>query len=162
VGDLVTVIVVETSEAQREASTGVSRNSSVSAEVTNFLGSALTTSGTGKFFEPKVAASTGNSFQGAGSTKHKDVLRTRVAARVAHILEDGNLVIEGRRQVRIQQDTQYLYVRGVARTVDISSKNTIESTALADAQILYGGGGLVANQQQPGWMYQILDKVWPF
>jgi flagellar L-ring protein precursor FlgH len=161
VGDLLTVVVVETSEAQREASTGVSRDASVSADVTELLGAAAWWEN-GRGFEPKVAANTSNSFKGSGSTKHKEVLRLRVAARVVHILEDGNLVVEGRRQVRVHEDTQYLYVRGIARTVDISTDNTITSTALADAQILYQGSGLLANQQRPGWMYRVLDVVWPF
>lgn len=162
VGDLVTVLVVETSEARREASTGVSRDTSVSAQVNTFLGSDLSTGDPGEFFEPKVSASTANSFSGSGTTKHKDVLRTQVAARVAQVLEDGNLVIEGRRQVKVHNDTQYLYVRGIARPVDISAENIVVSTALADAQILYGGSGLLANQQRPGWMYRVLDVVWPF
>ncbi len=162
VGDLVTVLVVEVSEAKREATTGVSRDTGVSAQVNTFLGSDLTTGDPGSFFEPKISASTGNSFKGSGSTQHKDVLRTRVAARVVHVLEDGSLVVEGRRQVKVHSDTQYLFVRGIARPADITTDNTVLSTALADAQILYEGEGLVANQQRPGWMYQVLDVVWPF
>ncbi|GAB4263493.1 MAG: flagellar basal body L-ring protein FlgH [Deferrisomatales bacterium] len=163
VGDLITVVVVETSEASRVSSTDVSRDASVSAQVTNFLGSDLSTgSRPGTFFEPKVSASTGNSFQGSGTTKHKEALRTRVAARVVDVLPDGSLVLEGRRQVQVHADTQYLYVRGIARTADVTHDNTVVSTDLADAQIFYGGTGLLADQQRPGWMYRVLDKVWPF
>jgi flagellar L-ring protein precursor FlgH len=162
VGDLVTVVVLESSEASREASTGVSRDSSVSADIETFLGSDLDTGGPNQFFQPEVRAGTSNSFQGSGSTKRKDLLRTTVAARVAQVLDDGNLVVEGRREVRVNAETQYLFVRGIARPVDISTNNTITSAALADAQILYGGRGIVSNQQKPGWMYQVLDVVWPF
>jgi flagellar L-ring protein precursor FlgH len=156
VGDLVTVLVIETSEASREASTGVSRDTSVAANVQSFLGSP------GPYVDPNVAATTSNSFKGAGTTKRKDVLRSSVSARVVDVLADGNLVLEGRRQVKVSEDTQYLFVRGIARPEDISKNNTISSVALADAQILYGGRGLLANQQRPGWMYRILDVVWPF
>ncbi|MHB8766475.1 MAG: flagellar basal body L-ring protein FlgH [Deferrisomatales bacterium] len=166
VGDLVTVVVVESSEASREASTGVSRDTSVSAGVDALLGAPdhlglpnLYKSGA---FEPRVGASTANSFQGAGNTKRKDLLRTRVAARVVEVLADGNLMVEGRRQVKVNEETQYLFVRGMARPVDISPDNTVSSVALADAQILYGGSGLVSSQQSPGWMYRVLDAVWPF
>lgn len=158
VGDLVTVIVIESSEASREASTDLSRDASVNASVDNFLGVDLTRRG----FDPKVAASTANSFKGAGSTRRKDVLRSRVSARVVHILEDGNLVVEGRRQVKVNDETQYLFVRGIARLEDITPDNTVTSVALADAQILYGGSGSVSAQQRPGWMYRFLDAVWPF
>ncbi|GAB4246637.1 MULTISPECIES: flagellar basal body L-ring protein FlgH [Deferrisoma] len=166
VGDLVTVIVVETAEASREASTDVSRQTDVSAGVSSFLGMPqhyglpdLYKSGG---FRPSVGASTENSFQGSGATKQKDVLRMRVTARVVDVLEDGNLVIEGRRQVEVNRDTQYLFVRGIVRPKDISADNTVSSIALADAQILYGGDGLIASQQKPGWMYRVLDAVWPF
>ncbi|MBE0617100.1 MAG: flagellar basal body L-ring protein FlgH [Proteobacteria bacterium] len=158
IGDLVTVEVVESSEASREASTDVSRDSSVAAGIDNLVGVDLNVRG----FEPKLAASTANSFKGSGATKRKDLLRTRVAARVVQILEDGNLVLEGRRQVRVNEETQYLFVRGIARPTDISPDNTIASAALADAQVLYGGNGLVAAQQKPGWLYRVADAVWPF
>ncbi|MEW6489400.1 MAG: flagellar basal body L-ring protein FlgH [Thermodesulfobacteriota bacterium] len=158
IGDLVTVVVVESSEASREASTGISRDASVSAEISNLAGIDLNRGG----FEPKLGASTANSFRGAGTTKRKDLLRTRVAARVVQVLEDGNLVLEGRRQVKVNEETQYLFVRGIARPSDISPANTVTSTDLADAQVLYGGQGLLASQQRPGWLYRIADAVWPF
>jgi flagellar L-ring protein precursor FlgH len=158
VGDLVTVIVTESSEASREATTDISRDSSVSAEISNLAGINLNRGG----FEPKLGASTGNSFKGSGSTTRKDVLRTRVAARVVQVLEDGNLILEGRRQVQVNEETQYLFVRGIARPTDISPDNTVTSTDLADAQVLYGGRGLVSSQQRPGWLYRVAEAVWPF
>ncbi len=158
VGDLVTVIVTESSEASREATTDVSRDTSVSAEISNLAGINLNRGG----LEPKLGASTGTGFKGSGSTTRKDVLRTRVAARVVQVLDDGNLILEGRRQVRVNEETQYLFVRGIARATDISPDNTVASTDLADAQVLYGGHGLVASQQRPGWMYRVVDAVWPF
>lgn len=167
-GDLVTVLVLESSVASREASTNVSRNSSVDAEVTAFLGAEVDDYGLPNLygqkggFDPKIGASTGNSFTGAGSTTRKDELRTRVTARVVNVLDDGNLVIEGRRQVQVNAETQYLFVRGIVRTQDIKPDNTITSVALADAQIIYGGKGVIGDQQQPGWGYQALNKVWPF
>ena len=168
VGDLVTIVVVESSEASRQASTNVSRNSSVDAEVTAMLGAEANDYGLGNLygsaggFKPQVGASTGNSYKGSGTTTRKDELRTRVTARVVNVLDDGNLVIEGRRQVQVNAETQYLFVRGIVRTKDIKPDNTITSVALADAQIIYGGKGVIGDQQQPGWGYRALSKVWPF
>jgi flagellar L-ring protein precursor FlgH len=165
-GDLVTVVVVESSQASREANTAIQKDSSVDASVGAFLGSPMDLGldhlygKTG--FQPTVKAGTANSFKGAGTTTRKDALNARVAARVVNILEDGNLVIEGRRQVKVNEETQYLFVRGIARASDIGPDNTVSSVALADAQILYGGNGLVASQQKPGWLYRIVDAVWPF
>jgi len=157
IGDVVTVLVVESSEASREASTDLSRDAALDASVGAFLGSSPSA-----LDKAKVQASTANSYKGAGSTKRKDLLRTRVAARVVNVLDDGNLVIEGRRQVQVNTENQYLFVRGIARPTDIAPDNTIASVALADAQIQYGGKGDIANQQRPGWMYRALDYVWPF
>jgi flagellar L-ring protein precursor FlgH len=168
VGDLVTVVVVESSEASREASTNVSRNSSVDAEVTAMLGAEANSYGLDNLyggqggFKPQIGAATGNGYKGAGTTTRKDELRTRVTARVVNVLDDGNLVIEGRRQVQVNAETQYLFVRGIVRTQDIKPDNTITSVALADAQIIYGGKGVIGDQQQPGWGYRALSKVWPF
>ena len=160
------MIVVESSEASREASTDVKRDTGVSVGIGAMLG-APTDLGLSHLygkngFDPTIKADTANSFKGEGTTKRKDVLRTRVAARVVSILEDGNLVIEGRRQVKVNEETQYLFVRGIARPEDISRDNTVLSQALADGQILYGGSGLLASQQKPGWLYRVLDAVWPF
>lgn len=166
VGDVVTVVVVESSEATREASTDLKRDASVDASVTAALGAPLNF-GMGKLygsqgFEPSIGAGTSNSFKGAGSTTRKDQLRSRVAARVVSVLDDGNLVIEGRRQVQVNEENQYLFVRGIARPSDIAPDNTITSVALADAHILYGGKGDLSRQQEPGWLYRVVDAVWPF
>lgn len=166
IGDLVTVLVIEQSEASREASTGLSRNSAVDASVSALLGAPMDLGlkhlygSTG--FDPSVKAGSASSFKGQGTTTRKDLLRSSVAARVVNVLDDGNLVVEGRRQVTVNEENQYLFVRGIARPSDISPDNTITSVALADAQILYGGKGDLADQQKPGWLGRIVAAVWPF
>lgn len=167
VGDLVTVIVSETSEASREASTNLGRDSSVSAGISTMLGApshlgAPDLWGNGFNFSPNVAASTGNSFKGGGSSKRKESLKSMVAARVMEILPDGNFLVEGRRQVDVNDEVQFLYVKGIARPVDISPYNTISSSALADAEILYDGSGAITSDLKPGWGYRILSAIWPF
>ena len=167
IGDLVTVIVSETSEASREASTNLAHDASVDAGVTGFLGAPTHMGlpglwGKGKDFSPSVGAKTGNSFKGSGSTSRKESLKTMVAARVMEVLPDGNFLVEGRREVNVNDESQFLYVRGIARPVDISPFNTISSSALADAEILYDGTGAISSAQKPGWMYRVLSAVWPF
>jgi flagellar L-ring protein precursor FlgH len=167
IGDLVTVVVTETSEASREASTDLGRSSSVDVGVDAMLGMPMHMGLPGLYkggndFSPNVSASTGNSFSGSGATKRKETLKTRIAARVMEILEDGNMLVEGRRQVEVNDEIQYLYVRGIARPVDISPDNMILSTSLADADIIYSGTGAVSGEQKPGWGYRLLSAVWPF
>lgn len=167
IGDLVTVIVSEKSEASRQASTNLGHDASVDAEVTGLLGAPTHMGlpglwGKGKDFSPSVGAGTSNSFSGSGTTSRKESLTTMVAARVLEILPDGNFLVEGRREVSVNDETQFLYVRGIARPVDISPYNTISSSALADAEILYDGTGAITSAQRPGWMYRLLSTIWPF
>ena len=167
VGDLVTVIVSETSQATREASTNLAHDTGVDAGVTGFLGAPTHMGmpglwGKGKDFSPSVGAKTSNSFKGSGSTSRKESLTTIVAARVMEVLPDGNFVVEGRREVNVNDESQFLYVHGIARPVDISPNNTISSSSLADAEILYDGTGAISSSQKPGWMYRVLSAVWPF
>lgn len=167
VGDLVTVIVSESSEASREASTNLSRDAKVDVGVNAFLGApahlglADVYAGGGDF-SPSIGASSANSFKGGGSTKRKESLKTMVAARVLDVLPDGNLLVEGRRQVTVNDEVQFLHVRGIARPVDISPNNTISSAALAEADIIYDGTGAISSEQKPGWMYRLISALWPF
>lgn len=167
IGDLVTVIVSETSEASKQASTSLGRDSSVDVGVDaafglpTHLGLADIYSNGGDF-SPSVKAGGSNSFKGTGTTSRKESLKTTVACRVMDILPDGNLLVEGRRQVEVNDEVQFLYVRGIARPVDISPNNAISSFALADAEILYDGTGAITSEQKPGWMYRVLSAIWPF
>jgi flagellar L-ring protein precursor FlgH len=77
-------------------------------------------------------------------------------------LENGNFIIEGRRQLTINAEDQYLIIRGMIRPDDITSDNTILSQYIADAKIVYTGRGVVDDKMRPGWLTRIVDWVWPF
>lgn len=158
VGDVVTVKIVENAEALKSASTKTSRDSSLSASVTSFFGAPLSVGG----FKPEAAGSLKNEFEGSGTTQRKDTLVATLTAKVVEVLPHGLLRIEGYREVLINNERQYIILRGVVRPEDISSDNTVLSSAIADAQIAYAGQGVVSDKQKPGWVGRILDHVWPF
>ena len=85
-----------------------------------------------------------------------------VAARVVNVLPDGLLRIEGARQTKVNNETQYLVVAGLIRSRDVASDNSVLSTQIADAQISYYGEGVIADKQKPGWLTRLLDNIWPF
>ena len=85
-----------------------------------------------------------------------------MSARVMNILENGNFIIEGRRQVTVNTEDQYLILTGIIRPDDIATDNTILSQYLADAKIVYTGKGVVDDKMRPGWLTRIVDWVWPF
>jgi flagellar L-ring protein FlgH len=165
VGDLVTINIVETSKASKKADTKTSRASSINAGINNMIGYEARM---GKYlpneFDNTVMfkASMANDFDGSGSTGRTESMTAAITARVLQVLPNGNLYIEGTRQVRVNNEIQYITLSGLIRPTDISPDNTILSSYIADAKIDYTGSGPVSDKQRPGWMARILDHVWPF
>ena len=163
VGDIVTISVVESAQAYKNATTKTARDSALEANWTgvfetlakNFTvnGAALPNSNTINFT---------NGFDGQGQTSRTSTMTAYLTARVVSVLPNGQMVIRGAREVQVNIETQYFFVQGVIRPEDISSNNTILSTYIADARIELTGYGAVSDKQRPGWMVRILDYVWPF
>lgn len=165
VGDILTVSIEITDKAKVENETSRSRTSSEDADLTNFLGYEGTLS---KFLpnsvDPESLASLGSSSStsGAGSVDREETITLTVAALVSQILPNGNLVIQGRQEVRVNYEVRDLYVSGVVRPEDISNTNTIKHTQIAEARISYGGRGQLTDMQQPRYGQQLYDIIFPF
>ena len=108
------------------------------------------------------ANTTNNSAEGVGTVNRSETLQTNVAAVVTQILPNGNMVIEGRQEVRVNFELRELIVAGIVRPEDIASDNTIESAKIAEARIAYGGRGQLTDVQQPRYGTQFLDVIMPF
>ncbi len=162
VGDLVTVLVSEKASATRSLGTKKSRATS------NKLGASaggLSTSLLSRkndAFSPTLDLSNSKTFDGSGSTNNSDTLTASITAVVVEVFPNGNLRIQGRREVTINQQPQELTFEGVVRPQDIASDNTIPSSKVAQAVISYGGGGELATVAHEGWLGQTLDAIWPF
>lgn len=165
VGDLVTVKVVETHSAVNQAKTETSRDSGVKAKVDTFLGAPLHF-GLDKVwpggFKPEVSASTKLDFQGEGTTSRSTRIIATITCRVVQVLPNGNLLIEGHREVNLNREREYITLRGIVRPEDIGPDNSVLSTAISDAVIEYSGRGVVSEKQGPGFLTRILDIIWPF
>ncbi|MDA8414033.1 MAG: flagellar basal body L-ring protein FlgH [Desulfobacteraceae bacterium] len=161
-GDILTVVISETASASKEATTGTSRASSAAAGIPNLMG--LETAGISKWMDLSklVNASASTKFDGSGSTTRKENLNATITARVIDVLANGNLLIEGRRNVLVNNEDQIIVLTGTVRPRDITPDNLVNSTLIADARIAYSGKGIISDRQQPGWLMGIMDKVWPF
>ncbi|HIJ86552.1 MAG TPA: flagellar basal body L-ring protein FlgH [Desulfuromonadales bacterium] len=163
-GDTLTIVISETASASKEAKTGTSRDSSVKAGITNMLG--LETS---KFAKTNFAdlaalinATSNSAFKGSGNTSRQENLKATITARVMDVQANGNLMIEGRRNIKVNDEDQIIVLEGVVRSRDIAPDNTINSIYIADARISYSGRGIISDQQSPGWLMGIFTKIWPF
>lgn len=164
VGDIVTIIVTETASASKQAATATGRSSKISAGIPNMLGLEESKIITSNFADLSklLNASASSSFDGSGSTSRKETLTATISAKVIDVLPNGNLKIEGRRNVKVNYEDQIVTVKGTIRQRDITAENTISSSYVADAQISYSGEGIITDRQKPGWMMNVLDKLWPF
>ena len=164
VGDIVTIIVTETASASKQAATATGRSSQISAGIPNMLGLEESKIITSNFADLSklLNASASSSFDGSGSTSRKETLTATISAKVIDVLPNSNLKIEGRRNVKVNYEDQIVTVKGTIRQRDITAENTINSIYVADAQISYSGEGIITDRQKPGWLMNVLDKLWPF
>ena len=163
IGDILTVKVKITDQAKLENATARSRKNDEDSGVDNFFGKKklpiISSVGVpGRIF----TADSESHSEGKGSVDRKEELTTNVAGVVTQLLPNGNLVIEGRQEIRVNFEVRELVVAGVVRPEDIESDNTIDSSKIAQARIAYGGRGQITDVQQPRYGQQVLEVLLPF
>ncbi|MGB7919702.1 MAG: flagellar basal body L-ring protein FlgH [Desulfobacterales bacterium] len=171
VGDIVTIKIVESSSATNQANTLTERDSSLSARIDAFLGlekKYLDPNNpgynAGRNFNPfgEIKGGMTSKFDGTGTTSRSGDLTAYITARVTEVLPNGNLMIEGSREIEVNNEKQFITLAGVIRTRDVAADNIILSTYISGARITYSGVGIVDERQRPGWFANIMNKVWPF
>ena len=165
-GDIITILISEKHKGSKSADTSAERASTVT--------NSLSGTGVGYLGIPGIRlggearrglgidASANNKFGGKGATNREDTLTGTVSAVVTEVLPNGDLRIEGRREVTVNSERQIMTIGGIVRRVDVNTKNTVQSSSIADAKIEYSGLGVVDDVQRPGWLVRILDWIYPF
>ncbi|WP_207476461.1 flagellar basal body L-ring protein FlgH [Arenibaculum pallidiluteum] len=163
VGDILTVTIDIKDSAKIDNETERTRSGSESLGVPNLLG-----------FEQSIARrlnadpanavdmSTDSATKGTGSVTRQESITLQVAALVTDVLPNGNLVIQGRQEVRVNFELRELTIAGVIRPEDIGSDNRVSYEKIAEARISYGGRGQITDVQQPRYGQQLFDIIMPF
>ncbi len=175
IGDIVVVNIMENSQAVNSADTETDKESNNDYGVQALFGASsvnalpyLLGGGPSALKGPVgpgtsvFQSASSSDFSGTGSTTRSNSVIASIASRVIKVLPGGILQIEGVRQTRINEETQYMVITGTIRARDISADNSIMSTQMADANIQYYGKGVLADKQKPGWFTRFMDNLWPF
>ncbi|MGE0285723.1 MAG: flagellar basal body L-ring protein FlgH [Bradyrhizobium sp.] len=162
IGDLLTITVNITDKANLSNQTQRSRSSKEDSGISDFAGSQTVTQSLKVFPGRILTTDSSSSTDGKGSVNRQESLTTNVAAVVTQVLPNGNLVVEGKQEIRVNFEIRELIVAGIVRPEDIQSDNTIDSSKIAQARIAYGGRGQITDVQQPRYGQQVMDVILPF
>jgi flagellar L-ring protein FlgH len=163
IGDLLTVTVNITDQANFANETQRSRQSTEDSGITAFFGSSLLGSTVAALVPGRfLTADSNSSYDGKGAIARQETLQTSIAAVVTQLLPNGNLVVEGKQEIRVNFEKRELIVAGIVRPEDIQSDNIIDSSKIAQARIAYGGHGQITDVQQPRYGSQVMDVLLPF
>ncbi len=164
IGDIITVRIVEVSSASEQATTDTARKSTVHAGISNYFGQETKYPLTHPYVIPAqlLNADTQNDFSGSGATTRGGSLSAIMSAKVIDVLPSGNLAVVGKREIYINNEKKEILLQGVVRPRDIAYDNSVLSSQIADAKLIYTGIGVIGEKQRPGWLARVFDLVWPF
>jgi flagellar L-ring protein precursor FlgH len=160
VGDIVTIRLVEATQASKSSSTTTSKKTSIELPGPTIAGRPVTVNGT-----PILETSVGNesSFDGNGGSAQSNQLTGDITVAVVKRMPNGNLLVRGQKWIGINQGREYIRIQGVIRPIDVQPDNSIESTKVANASISYGGKGALADANAPGLLARFFNSPWlPF
>ncbi len=160
VGDVLTVELVERTDASKKASTNTSRSTAVDIANPTILGRPVTAGGVG-ILAANLDAS--HDFAGQGDSSQSNSLTGNITVTVAEVLPNGNMVVRGEKRLTLNRGDEFIQLSGIIRPSDVDTNNTVLSTQLADARITYSGRGELAQANTMGWLARFFNSVfWPF
>ena len=156
VGDLLTIVLVERTSSTSKAKTGVSKNSGIGMSSPVLGGVPLTYKGK-SVLQAEIDAS--RDFNGGADSTQSNRLDGQITVSVVQDLGNGNLLVSGQKQMRLNQGDEMVQVQGIVRTADIGPDNRITSDRVGDAQIVYGGRGTLARSNAMGWLGRFFNSA---
>jgi len=159
VNDILTIRILESTEAQSAANAQTNRSSSVALGVPNLFGLEDHTS---LPMDNLLKANSDIKFKGDGSTNRSGSVDAFLSARVKEVLPNGDLVIEGVKEVKINNERQMVRLFGVVRSRDIGPSNIVLSNAIANMLVQIDGRGVLSDNIKRGWLLGVISRAWPF
>lgn len=164
-GDLITIMVKETTSISERQKTENKRENTIDAAIslvpgTDQIPAQVGTASAGRL--PALKAASEKEFKGEGKIEAEGEVKAVITARVIDVLDNGNLLVEGRRLVRVNKDTKTILITGIVRTADVQANNTVLSEKLHNFQVSIEGEGPLTRANHEGWLGEILDILWPF
>jgi flagellar L-ring protein precursor FlgH len=160
VGDIVTIHLVEATNASKSSSTTTKKNSTLALPGPTLFGRPVTSNGVPIL---ETALDHSSSFDGAGDSKQSNQLTGDITVAIVKRLPNGNLVVRGQKWIGINQGREFIRIQGVVRAIDILPDNSIESTKVGNASISYGGKGALADSNAQSWLVRFFNSPWmPF
>jgi flagellar L-ring protein precursor FlgH len=160
IGDILTVVLDEKTDAKKSATTSTKRDTEVAIPNPTLFGGTLTVNGR-PILENSLSSK--NQFDGNGDSSQSNELDGNITVSVIDVLPNGNLLVQGEKWISINQGEEYIRLKGIVRPVDIRPDNTVLSTQIGNPLIAYGGTGSLANSNRKGWLAELFTSVlWPF
>ncbi len=161
IGDIVSVVLVESTSAAKTADTELDKSSDVSITDPIVFGAPVTIND-GRY-NLGTSLQSSSAFEGEASSNQSNSLTGSIAVQVSRVLPNGNLMIQGEKWIKINQGDEYIQLKGVIRPEDVSPTNQIPSTLVAEARISYGGTGPLNESNTPGWLTRFfMSPLMPF
>ncbi|MCD9030421.1 flagellar basal body L-ring protein FlgH [Luteimonas sp. Y-2-2-4F] len=160
VGDLLTILLVESTTAQTNATTQIGKESAIDIGAPNLFGGPVTVNGREVL---SASAQGARDFDGNGRSTQSNRIQGSVTVTVVQRLPNGNLVVEGSKNLRLNQGDELVQVQGIVRPSDIGPDNSVPSGRVADARIVYGGRGAIAQSNAMGWLGRFFhSRLYPY
>ncbi|MBL8647880.1 MAG: flagellar basal body L-ring protein FlgH [Sphingosinicella sp.] len=155
VGDVLTIVLVEKTQAAKSVSSASSRNSDMSLTLPDAKPFSWVPDGL-------LSGGSGQTFAGQGSAAQSNQLTGEMTVTVAQVYTNGTMLVRGQKLIKLNRGEEYLQISGIVRPQDVTPENRVASTRVADARIAYSGTGELAQQTRMGWLQRFFTAITPF
>jgi flagellar L-ring protein precursor FlgH len=160
IGDIITIILQERTNASKSATTTTAKDAEVSIGAPTIFGQGVTHRGK-DILSASIDAE--RDFSGEGDSTQSNSLTGQISVTVVDVYPNGNLMIRGEKLLTLNQGSEHVRISGIVRAADVTPTNTVFSTQVANARIIYGGQGVLADANTKGWIQRVFDSNWwPF